>query len=262
MHYYYPGKKFPAISVTGPHCEVMCPHCQGHYLNSMIWAETPERLIAVCRELEKKGCIGCLISGGCNLDGTVPLPLDAIQLIREETDLILNLHTGMVQENCERKLRKINPHYISFEIPTPHVLEHLYRLPLTQEDYFKSLTLLEGLNVVPHLMVGLDGKEERETLKTVEKMGFSALILIVFTPTRGTALYGMKVDTKEVIRTFKTARTLFSHLILGCMRPRIKALEEAVLLFDGIVLPTPWAKEKVEQAGMPIEIKNTCCAVE
>jgi uncharacterized radical SAM superfamily protein len=262
MYYYYPGKKFPAISVTGPYCEVMCPHCQGHYLNSMIWTEIPERLIAVCRRLEEKGCIGCLISGGCNLDGTVPLPLDEIQVIREETDLILNLHTGMVDRNCERKLRKISPHYISFEIPTPYVLEHLYRLPLTQKDYFKSLAMLEGLNVIPHLMIGFSGKEEIETLKAIEKMGFSALVLIVFTPTRGTPLYGEAVDVKEVLETFKTARDLFSRLILGCMRPRIKALEEAALLFDGIVLPTPWAKEKVQQAGIPFRIKNTCCVVE
>ncbi|KYK34148.1 MAG: hypothetical protein AYK19_02580 [Theionarchaea archaeon DG-70-1] len=260
LYYYYPGKMFPAISVTGAHCEVMCLHCRGRYLKSMIHAETPEKLIDVCTNLDEKGVIGCLISGGCDLSGRVPLPLEALHYIREETDLVLNLHTGLVNAHTVRKLREIDP-YISFEVPTPSVISQLYQLEVTQQDYVDSLTLLKGLKVTPHIMIGFNPQEERETIKKVEKMGFSSLVVIVFTPTRGTPFCDHP-DTEEVIKTCDVARTLFPRLILGCMRPRIKELEEKALLFDGIVLPTLWAKEQVQEAGIPVEIKNTCCVVE
>lgn len=261
MEYYYPGERFPALSVTGVNCALNCDHCQGHYLQSMIHT-TPDTLIRTCNLLEKKGVTGCLISGGCDSEGRVPLPLEALMRVRKETGLVLNVHTGLVDNITAEKLKEIDP-YISFEIPTPYVLAQLYRLEVTQADYFASLALLNGLKVVPHIMVGAPGnpEEEIQTIKAVKKMGFSSLVLIVFTPTRGTPLSDAEVNTDTVIHTFKAARNLFSRLVLGCMRPRLKELEESVLLFDGVVNPTMWARRKVEQAGIPVVIKKTCCVV-
>jgi uncharacterized radical SAM superfamily protein len=259
MYYYYPGRKFPAVSVTGAACEVMCPHCQGRYLRAMIPAETPEKLVQVCRELTQAA--GCLISGGCTASGAVPLPLKALQTIREETDLVLNVHTGLVDAHTAAGLNQVKPQYISFEVPTPYTLAHLYRISKTQQDYFTSLALLDNLEVVPHVMVGLEQSGELTTIKKIRDMGFSSLVLIVFMPTRGTPLYHQRINVEEVIYTVKRARELFTTLVLGCMRPRIKALEEQAPLFDGIVLPSKWAKEKVEEAKIPVEIRETCCVV-
>lgn len=261
MYYYYPGNQFPAISVTGTHCEVMCLHCKGHYLKSMVRAETPDKLVEVCKQLDEKKAVGCLISGGCDHMGRVPLPLDAVRRIREETDLILNLHTGLVDETTVDVLTNIDP-YISFEVPTPFALHHVHQLNVTQEEYFNSLELLEGLKIIPHVMVGLEKEGERETMKTLEKMGFSSLVLIVFTPTKGTPLEKRLVDMTSVIESIEVARELFPRLVLGCMRPRVRELEECICLFDGVVLPTQWAREKVEQQGVPVKIRNTCCVVE
>ncbi len=260
MYFYYPGNQFPAISVTGRSCQLLCPHCQGLYLKSMMEAETPEKLLTICKVLEEKGVKGCLISGGCDLRGRVPLPLETIARIREETHLILNVHTGLVDGDAVEILRLIDP-YISLDIPTPYVMDRLYRIKVTQKEYFATLSLLEGLKVVPHVMVGLSPHEERETITKVREIA-SSLVLIVFTPTKGTPLFNTVVSTKDVIQTFEVARELFPKLVLGCMRPRLKALEEMAPLFDGIVLPSSWAKEKVEEAGIPSEVKNTCCVVE
>ncbi len=259
MEYYYPGKRFPAISVTGNYCEVMCPHCRGYYLESMIKAETPDRLVSVCKDLDENGAVGCLISGGCDRTGRVPLPLEAVRVVREETDLILNLHTGLVDKETAETLGCIDC-YISFDVPTPFALTHLFRLPVTQEEYFESLNLLEGLKVVPHVMVGLENEGEVRTIEAIKEMGFSSLVLIVFTPTRKTPLGRRHVG--DVTEIFQKARALFPRLILGCMRPREKSLEEDVAVFDGIVLPTRWARERVETLGLPVEVKETCCVVE
>jgi uncharacterized radical SAM superfamily protein len=166
-----------------------------------------------------------------------------------------------VDKNTAEELERIDP-YISFEVPTPFVLKNVYRLNLSQSDYFKSLLLLKELKVTPHVMVGLQKAEEIETLEKLEEMGVSSLVLIVFTPTRGTLLQNRNLDLEAVIETFETARGLFPRLILGCMRPRIKILEEKAPLFDGVVVPTLWAREKVEQSGVPVEIQETCCVIE
>ncbi|MBU7016256.1 MAG: hypothetical protein HXS44_02010 [Theionarchaea archaeon] len=262
MYYSYPGKKFPAISVTGNKCEALCIHCKGNYLQSMIQAETPDNLIRVCNHLNEMGVYGCLISGGCDSEGRVPLPLEALHQVRDETDLILNVHTGLVDESMAEGLEKVNPHYISFDVPTPYALQYVLSFNASQKLYFKSLSYLEELPVFPHVMVGLEKKGERETMKMLQEMGFSSLVVIVFTPTRGTPLEKRTLNIGEVGKTFEIARSLFPNLILGCMRPRIKLLEEMVTLFDNVVAPTPWAKTQVDRAQIPVHIKETCCVVE
>jgi uncharacterized radical SAM superfamily protein len=258
--YYYPGKKFPAISVTGPHCDIMCPHCQGHYLKSMIWADTPDQLVATCNILEDQGAIGCLISGGCDMTGSVPVPYQALHTIREETGLLLNVHTGLFNDAVIPELEVVNP-YISFDVPTPTVIRELYNLDTIQDHYFAALKSIKHLKVVPHVMVGLNLVEEIKTIKTLYHMGISTLVVIVFTPTKGTPLYTVPVSVDSILKPMKVARSLFPELILGCMRPRIKELEEQVTLFDGVVAPTPWAKNVVEKAGIPIGVQETCCVI-
>lgn len=259
MYYFYPGKKFPAISVTGKTCKMGCLHCQGQYLKSMIPAETPDELVRVCKVLDTTG-IGCLISGGCDASGKVPLPVKALKRIRNETDLILNVHTGLVDRCTAEEL--VDVHYISFEVPTSYQLSNVHKSEVNQGEYFKALSLLDRVSVVPHVMVGLEQRGEIKTIKKLHKMGFSSLVLIVFTPTKGTPLENRTINCEEVIDTFEVARALFPRLLLGCMRPRIKVLEEKAVIFDGIVLPTKWAKEKVKKAGIPIKIRETCCVVE
>ncbi len=259
MFYYYPGKKFAAVSVTGGECEVRCSHCEGKYVRGMLCARTDDELISVCGRLKKDGCSGVLVSGGCDVKGRVPLPFDALKIVRE-MGLILNVHTGLVDEDSVGFLRKLNP-YISFEVPTPSRLQ-LSSLKVTQEDYFASLSLMEGLRVVPHVMVGLKKSEELMVVKKLREMGFSSLVLIVFTPTKGTSLEKRQVNVKDVIEVFENARSTFARLVLGCMRPRLKAVEEKAFLFDGVVLPTAWAREKVASLGIPVEIRETCCVVE
>ena len=63
---------FPSISITGNSCALKCKHCGGRVLSTMIPASTPDELLSTCVELKKSECTGCLISGGCLPDGSVP----------------------------------------------------------------------------------------------------------------------------------------------------------------------------------------------
>jgi uncharacterized radical SAM superfamily protein len=261
MEFYYPGKKFPALSVTGDHCALNCPHCQGRYLHSMVPAEHPEKLIAFCEDLEERGGIGCLISGGCDARGTVPLPYSALRHIMECTDLIINVHTGFIDEQSARALRDIGPHYISYDVPTPSALYDIYELPHTQENYLQALTLVEDLAVVPHVMVGLNTEEEISTLCRLWERGVSSVVLLVCMPTPHTPSDHWTISMDAVTRSVEKARSLFSWLQLGCMRPRWKDIEEMAPLFDAVAVPTPWARETVHSAGIQPVIRETCCVV-
>lgn len=261
MNFYFPGKKFPALSVTGTHCALNCPHCQGHYLESMIQTETPEKIVSFCCDLEDAGGIGCLISGGCNTRGQVPLPMEALRQVRETTQLLLNVHTGFIDKDMATALNAVEPHYISLDIPTPTVLHAIYRVDHTPEEYLHGLALTEGLTVVPHVMVGLDAAEECATLELLSEREVNTVVLIVCTPTRQTPSEHWPVSVDAVIQVFNHARPLFSRLVLGCMRPRLQVLEEQAPLFDAVAVPTPWAKKAVHAAGIQPETQETCCVV-
>ncbi|RLE50075.1 MAG: hypothetical protein DRJ33_07710 [Candidatus Methanomethylicota archaeon] len=70
---YTPYPRFASISITGSRCELLCKHCQGHYLSQMIPAETPEKFLAVIEKLAKKDVKGILVSGGFDRSGKLPL---------------------------------------------------------------------------------------------------------------------------------------------------------------------------------------------
>jgi uncharacterized radical SAM superfamily protein len=66
---YYVWPQFPSISITGTACMLKCVHCNRVYLKHMENANSPVKLIEVCRRLKQKGAKGVLISGGCDEDG-------------------------------------------------------------------------------------------------------------------------------------------------------------------------------------------------
>ncbi|MBU7032231.1 MAG: hypothetical protein HXS53_06850 [Theionarchaea archaeon] len=261
MDFYYPGKKFPAISVTGTRCELNCPHCQGRYLASMVQADLPEKILAFCHTLEERGGLGCLISGGCDAMGRVPLPLETLGEIRQSTDLIVNVHTGFIDPETAAALRDIQPQYISFDVPTPTVLKRVYRLPLTQNEYMESLSLVEDLTVVPHVMVGLNVEEEIRTFTLLSERGMSTVVVLVCTPTPKTPSQTWTISVDAIAASFRSARSQFTRVMLGCMRPRLRAIEEMAPLFDGIAVPTRIARDAVREAGQHPVVRETCCVV-
>ncbi|HIC94621.1 MAG TPA: radical SAM protein, partial [Anaerolineae bacterium] len=78
------------ISLTGPWCALNCAHCGGQYLRHMIpiW-QVDERI---------KGATSCLISGGCDEAGRVPVTghLEEVRALRRGRKM--NWHVGLIEE--------------------------------------------------------------------------------------------------------------------------------------------------------------------
>lgn len=92
--------KYPAVSITGPRCDLMCEHCRGRLLEPMVAAESPQALLDACAALERDGHYGVLISGGCNRDGCLPWGpfLPAITSVKAKTRLFISVHAGFIND--------------------------------------------------------------------------------------------------------------------------------------------------------------------
>ncbi|MFQ6088595.1 MAG: radical SAM protein [Candidatus Methanofastidiosia archaeon] len=262
--FYYPSERFPTISVTGDRCNLNCLHCEGKFLGHMIAVE-PSKLYEFCSKLEKEGSRGCLISGGFDSFGKVPLPYDGILKVKKKTNLMLNVHTGIVEKEDVLKIKESKIDCVSFDfVWDDEIISKVFGLNRTKEDYLKSLKLLKGLdiNVVPHLCIGLNfGKvqKEFEALMILKELGFEKVVLIIFKSRKGTAMEDVPLDVSKVLEVLKFSRENFKKVILGCMRPRIGELEEFALCFDGIVAPSKSLREKALKLSLDVEEKYLCC---
>ena len=276
---YYPGLNFPSISITGNKCALNCKHCNRHYLESMIPATTPQKLLKICNELNEKGATGCLISGGFDNNAKLPFEkfLDVLREIKNSTDLILNLHTGLITEDLAIKLGEIGIDLVSFDITTDnYIINKIYGLNKSPNDYINSLNwLLESKIrfIAPHICIGLNPKNimsEFQSLSVIKRINPSIIVLIAFIPTRGTAMENSPAPTPNFIsKIICLTRLMFpkSEISLGCMRPKsgqIKYKIEKYAINSGvsrIVLPARKIINYILSKNYTIKRFNTCCAI-
>ncbi len=271
MKYYVPGKKFPAISITGSDCDLMCSHCCGVYLKNMKNADSPERLKKAAWEAEREGARGILISGGCTEDGRIPFKefIDAIHWIKEKHRLIINAHTGFGDDRTIALLEESGIDIASIElVGSDRVLDEVHHLEEIRVpdvlDFFNGLYQSKIPHVVPHITVGMEHGRidtEYDMLGIVaEKEFITTVVVNVVMPTKGTSFENVKIDMYELERFFFEARTALMRrdLILGCMRPRGPSIEKMAVSagFDGIVMPSSEIKELVKGT-----IVQACCAL-
>lgn len=274
---YYPSRMFPSISVTGESCKLRCAHCNGHYLQHMIPALTPDRLYQVCLDLHREGAVGCLISGGSNIDGYVPLEpyVDVIKRIKEHTDLVLNVHTGLLSLDLAMRLSEAKIDVASIDVVGDNeTITGVYGLNKTVEDYERTLYnhLRAGIkNIVPHICVGLNFGRiggEINALKIVEKINPEILVFITIIPTQGTMMEKVTPPSAEtVVKLIAIARLMLrkTSISLGCMRPggtqRRKLDCLALNAVDRMEIPTKGALKEAEELGLKIEKYASCCAL-
>jgi len=269
---YIPGNKFPSLSITGRFCTLKCKHCMGHYLRHMIPVRNPEELKKFVEENKNK-INGFLLSGGSLPNGKVPLRnfVDVVREIRETTKLLINVHTGLIDEEDIGYLKFMAPHQISIDIiGSTQTIKRVIGIERTREDYFHALRVLEksGLSYSPHIIIGLDfGKIEGEwrAIDHISKLkNFSNLVLIVLIPTKGTPMENVKIDEEEVkeILIYASEKINPEKLVLGCMRPR-KMIEIEKLAVDlgykGIALPSLKTLRYIKGKNIKVEIRETCC---
>ncbi len=274
---FYPGNKFPAISITGTQCALHCKHCNKQYLGSMISAETPEKLWEACKNLAREGAVGCLISGGYNDQAMLPFSkfLPTLKKIKEKTNLILNIHTGLVDKDLAFQLGEVGIDTVSFDIVGDRqTIEEIYGLNKTPEQYLQSLTYLKDsriLSLVPHICVGLKGgvlSGELNALRLIKEIAPTLIVLLGLIPTANTPLQSIPPSAKNLAKIMATARLLFptTPLSLGCMRPG-KMIRSQIDLYaiqagiNRIEIPTPKAVQFAIQHGLRIRKHEFCCGV-
>jgi hypothetical protein len=267
---------FPTVSVTGSCCALNCAHCGGTVLKTMYPATTPQKLLETCRKLKLEGALGCLISGGCLPNGSVPLAsfTDAIEKVKRDTGLMVIVHTGLIDFETAKALRESGVDTALIDvIGSDNTIKEVCRMNATVHDYARSLQALNDakLDFVPHVIVGLDHGRlsgELHALKMISHHRPSALVIIAFMPIRGTQMQNVEPPKPiDIARVIRAARLMFNRtpLVLGCMRPKGNHRRKTDLLairagVDAIAFPTEEAVEYATNNGYTVSFSSLCCS--
>jgi len=268
--------EFPTISITGRGCALKCRHCGGLVLKTMHPVTTPEDLFCLCESIKARGALGCLISGGCLPDGSVPLGefTETLGRVKNELGLTVLVHTGIIDLSTAKALKsaKIDAALIDI-IGSDETIKEIYNLNMTVEDYARSLKVLRqaGIVTVPHVISGLHSGRllgEFNALQMIERYSPSAVVIIAFTPIRGTVMERTDPPNPiDVARVVATARLMFPDvpLVLGCMRPSGKHRDELDILavkagVNAIAFPTERAIRFAENNGYKAVFSPLCCS--
>lgn len=239
-------------------------------------ALSPKELFELCVKLKLAGAQGCLVSGGCLLDGSVPLDefASTLGIIRRELGLTVFVHTGIISPQTALSLKAAGVDAALIDvIGSAETMKKTYNRNLTPKDYADSLKALNdaSLSFVPHVIVGLnEGKldGELEALKMISEVKPSALVIIAFMPIHGTAMEKTPPPNPiDIAKVAAVARLMFPEtpIVLGCMRPKGAARRQTDVLalkagVDAVAFPSEEAVQYAQSAGHKISFSSYCCA--
>jgi len=276
QHYCSSPKDFPTISITGSSCALNCKHCGGKVLETMYPASTPEKLLQLCRKIKQEGAVGCLISGGCLPDGSVPLKqfTSTLGQIKRELGLTVFVHTGIIDLETATQLKEADVDAALIDvIGSQETINKIYNMNVSVQDYTDSLKALQtaGLNFVPHVIVGLnEGKLDGElnALHMILPTTPSAVVVIAFMPIHGTQMAKTPPPQPlDIAKTIACARVMFPRvpLVLGCMRPKgtLRAETDVLALkagVDAVAFPSEKAINYAKAQSFEVSFSSYCCA--
>jgi len=236
---------------------------------------TPAKLRAYCIKHEENGGVGLLISGGSTSEGTVPLTpfLDTIRWIKENTDLLLNIHTGMLNKEEAEAVASTGVDVVSVDlVGSEDTLRQVYGLDKSIEAYDATLVNLVdgGANVAPHICVGLhygEIKGEKKAIELAAEVRPESVVFISLIPTTGTLMENVqppKVKTITDLISIAGKKCSESEIGLGCMRSRSYKTElEWGAIKAGakrIALASRSTEHRALEAGYGILKLDGCCA--
>lgn len=276
INFFFTSHLFPSISVTGQDCALMCKHCKGKLLESLIPATTCGELLKKAEILYRNGAKGILLTGGCDELGRVPIKplLPAIRAIKEKTSLILIAHTGFVSFEDARELKESSLDGIGFDvIGDMSTVREVYGLEVTEKEYTRSLSAIEGsgLMIFPHVCVGLHfGKMKGEfrALELIKTVHPSTIIITGLMPVAGTPMARIKPEPSDFANVIKKAIDMFpdTPVVLGCAHSSGRDREEIEKIaiecgVAGIATPVMQTIEYARDKGFEINYYGTCCGL-
>ena len=267
--------RYPALSITGDECALMCDHCRGKILSGMISAATPQNLVAECRDLAKKGHLGVLLSGGCKPDGSMPWKdfLRAIETIKKTTSLFVSVHCGLVDRSTARELKLAGVDQALIDvIGDDTTFQTIYHVSFGVERIAAAMEALAVAEIpmVPHIVCGIGYGRIRGEYKAVEMVsGFdiAQLVMVALMRIPGTpTARALPPEPEEVADIIAEARYKLpgTPLSLGCARQRGNCRLEELAIDAGInkmALPSEEAVVRAKSYNLQIDYQPTCCSV-
>ncbi len=110
-------------------------------LETMRSALSPKELFELCTKLKQDGAQGCLVSGGCLPDGSVPLNqfMPALRRIKRELGLTVFVHTGIINLETAFSLMDAEVDAALIDvIGSKETIKKTYNLNVTPDDYADS----------------------------------------------------------------------------------------------------------------------------
>ena len=253
------------LSLTGRQCALNCAHCGGHYLEGMkpIWDAEPNEA--------SSGATSCLISGGCDPTGRVPVLAHQDRVRAWRAGRTMNWHVGFVSE---AEMATIAPlvDVISFDfVGDDETIHEVYGHDRSVEDYVETYRLLRRYaRTLPHVTIGLRGGalgHELPAFERLEALGVDGLVLLVLIPTPGTRYADRQPPSPAAVADLLAeARLRFPDvpLYLGCMRPKGGYRNELDPLavragVNVIVSPSRPARRMAAELGLVERQMRECC---
>ncbi len=270
------NEPFTPVSLTGTNCALSCKHCNSHYLRHMLDG-SEGKLEAEAAKLANQGAKGILLSGGSAADGSVPTyeQSEVIKKIKHDTKLKISAHTGIVNSSQAQKLSEYLDMALVDVLGDDETIHDVLGIDAYVQDYEDTLKHLSsaGIPLAPHIIVGLDNgrlKGEFKALEIVKKFNPVTVVIVVFIPTKGTAMEGVPPPKiEDAVKVITTAREMFDvPLSLSCVRPggRYRSeLDKYAILggIDRIAVPSKSASVTAGELGLNIiEIPEMCCSYE
>ncbi len=265
---------FTPVSLTGTRCSLACRHCNSHYLRHMLDG-SDDKLHFEASRLADKGAKGILLSGGSAADGSVPTyeQADVIQKLKRDTGLKLSAHTGIVNSSQAQALSGYLDMALVDVLGDDETIHDILGIDACVQDYENSLKYLSsaGIPLAPHIIAGLHNgklKGEFRALELVKKFDPEVVVIVVFIPTKGTALEGVAPPgVEDVAKVITKAREMFDvPLSLSCVRPggRYRSMLDMYALLSGIdriAVPSRKAYTICGELGLNVvEIPKMCCS--
>ena len=276
INFFITSSTFPSISVTGKSCALMCKHCRGKLLESLIPATTCEELEKKALSLHKQGAKGMLLTGGCDKQGKVPIGslIPAIKKIKEKTDLILIAHTGFISREEAVALKSSGLDGVGFDVLGDiEAAREIYNLDVSEKDYIESLRAIvdSGIMIFPHVCVGLHfGKMKGEfhALELIQHITPTTIIITGLMPVSDTPMEHLKPEPSDFEKVIKKAMEMFpgTPIVLGCAHSIGKGREEIERIalesgIRGIAAPAMATIELAKKNGYEINYYGACCGL-
>ena len=267
---------FAHLSITGDSCDRRCAHCDGRLLKTMLRATSLEAMRGIIDRLLENHCRGILVSGGSDARGEVPLRDFAEWLnYAKQKGLKVLVHGGLIRRETAIRLKEAGVDQVLLDvIGDERTIHRVYRLNRKPVDYLQAMLCCReaGLPIVPHVVIGLDFcqiRGEQRALEMIRQADPEAIVLVIVTPARGTAMAGIKpppVEKAAEIMAAARAMHPATPIALGCMRPPGLYKRQAEIMaidcgVNGIAYPDEATVAYAESRGLKPVFSEECCSL-